>query len=149
MKKVLIGVLCVLIVVAIAVALVMNFGAKSTPENVKADSNTNNVESQETKQEEQKEGYEIIVSKKEITLEKGKETSFEITFTNPDETSIREYIHCEDQSDIIVVRYTPLKDYKITVEVEALKAGTTEILVCDYDYPDVKEIVKVNVVEEN
>ncbi len=102
---------------------------------------TNNSESKKN------DGYEIIVSKKELTIEKGKEASFDITFTNPDESSIREYIKCEDQSEIITVKYTPLENKKITVEVEALKEGETEILVCDYNYPDRKEIVKVNVVE--
>ena len=38
---------------------------------------------------------------------------------------------------------------KITVDVEALKAGATEITVCDYNYPDVKEIVQVNVVDKD
>ena len=42
-----------------------------------------------------------------------------------------------------------LENKKITVEVEALKVGTTEILICDYNYLDRNEIVKVNVVEEN
>lgn len=30
-----------------------------------------------------------------------------------------------------------------------MKVGVTEILVCDYEYPDMKEIVKVNVLETN
>ena len=97
----------------------------------------------------QNEGYEIILSENDITIEKGSEASFDITFTNPDESSIREYITCEDQDDIILVKYSMLENKKITVEVEALKVGTTEILVCDYNYPDRKEIVRVNVVEEN
>lgn len=149
MKKVIIGIVSAVIVIAIVVAFVINIGKKSNYE--KKISNSNNVENQEIEQTEktQKEGYEIIVSKKDITIEKGSQTSFDITFTNPDESSIREYIKCEDQNDIIIVKYTALENKKITVEVEALKAGTTEILVCDYEYPEVKEIVKVNVVEKN
>ena len=108
--------------------------------------NSNNIENREI---EPQEGYEIIVSKKDITIEKGSETSFVITFTNPDESSIREYITCKDQSDIILVKYSMLENKKITVEVEALKVGVTEIVVSDYNYPDMKEIVKVNVVEAN
>ena len=144
MKKIIIGIVSVLIVVAVAVAVVlgMKFSTKSKTENEIADSS--NIESKEA---EKKEGYDIIVSKKDITIKKGEETSFDITFTNPDEISIREYINCEDQDDIISVKYTPLENKKITVYVEALKVGTTEILVCDYEYPDVKEIVKVNVTE--
>ena len=92
-------------------------------------------------------GYEINVSKKELTIKKGAKESFEITFTNPDESSIREYINCEDQNDMVIVSYTPLNDSKITVEVEGLKKGTTEIEVCDYNYQNVKEIIKVNVTE--
>lgn len=123
----------------------------SNTENTKKDkkgeisnSNSNNVETQKTE-----EGYEIKVSKKDITIEKGTEASFDITFTNPDESSIREYIHCEDQDDIVIVKYSALEDKKITVEVEALKVGVTEIVVCDYNYPNIKEIVKVNVIEKN
>lgn len=108
--------------------------------------NSNSVKVQE---KDQSEGYEINVSKKEITIEKGKEASFDITFTNPDESSIREYIHCDDQNDIVIVKYSALENKKITVDVEALKAGATEITVCDYNYPDVKEIVKVNVVDKD
>ena len=144
MKKVIIGAVIILIIVVIAVIFINNKGEKSNSKNEIA--NLSNTENQEM---EQKEGYEIILSKKEITIEKGKEASFDITFTNPDESSIREYIVCEDQNDIILVKYTPLEDSKITVEVEALKVGSTEILVCDYNYQDVKEIVKVNVVEAN
>ena len=82
-----------------------------------------------------------------ITIEKGSKASFDITYTNPDETSIREYITCEDNHDIILFRYYPINDGKTTIEVDALKAGTTEIVICDFDYQDVKAIVKVNVVE--
>ena len=143
MKKIIIGVLSVLVVVAIAVALIINFGVKSNNENEIVNSN-NNVESQEKKQTE---GYEIIISKKDITLEKGSKTTFDITFTNPDELSIREYIKCEDQGDIVTVIYSMIEDKKITVTVEALKAGYTEIVVSDYAYPEMKEIVKVNVID--
>ena len=161
MKKVVIGIVSVLVVVAIAVVAMRCFSTKPNSENVIDNSSRSNTENQETKPNETKpnedepkeiendEGYEIIVSKKDISIEKGEETSFEITFTNPDESSIREYIKCEDQDDIILVKYSPLDDKKITVEVEGLKAGTTEISVCDYNYPDVKEIVKVNVTESN
>ena len=146
MKKRLFLILSVLIVVVIASVLICVLGTKSNSENEITNLSSDNIVNQET---EQKEGYEIIVSKKDITIEKGSETSFDITFTNPDESSIREYIKCEDQSNIILVKYSMFKDHKITVEVEALKVGVTEILVCDYNYPDMKEIVKVNVVEEN
>ena len=135
MKKIIIGIVSLLIVVIIAIAIIINFGTKS---------NSDNTESQEI---EQKNGYKIVASKKDITINKGSTTSFNITFTNPDELSIREYIDCKDKDDIIIVRYTALENRKITVEVEALKVGTTEIVIYDYDYPDMKEIVKVNVVE--
>ena len=147
MKKIVIGVICVLIVAAIVIALIINSGAKTNSENEIINSNASDLE--EIKEIDEEEGYEIIVSKKDITIEKGSEASFDITFTNPDESSIREYIKCEDQNDIILVKYSDLKDKKITVEVEALKVGITEISICDYNYPDAKEIVKVNVVEEN
>ena len=81
------------------------------------------------------------------TVEKGKTASFDITFTNPDESSIREYITCKDQEDIILVKYGMLEDKKINVEIEALKVGYTEITICDYNYPDTNMIVKVNVIE--
>lgn len=141
-------VLSVLIVLIIAIAFIINFSTK--PNSEQDIDNSGDIENQETdNQAKEQEGYEIIVSKKDITIEKGAETSFDITFTNPDESSIREYITCKDQSDIIVVKYGMLKDKKITVEVEGLKVGTTEISVCDYNYPDRKEIVKVNVIEAN
>lgn len=117
-------------------------------ENKASNENTNST-SNTTKNQEQKDGYEIIVSNKNITVEKGSTASFNITFTNPDESSIREYIHCKDQSDIIVVRYSDVINKKINVELEALKVGVTEIEVSDYNYPDKKEIIKVNVVEKN
>ena len=145
MKKIVIGVICILIVVAIVIAIVISSGAKSNSGNEIINADSNNVENKEV---EEKEGYDIVVSKKDITIKKGSEESFDITFTNPDESSIREYIKCEDQNDIILVKYSDLKDKKITVEVEALKVGVTEISICDYNYPEVKEIVKVNVVEE-
>lgn len=92
-------------------------------------------------------GYEIVVSKNDITLEKGEEASFDITFANPDESSIREYITCKDQNDMILLEYGALENHQITVSLKALKAGTTEIVVCDYNYPERKEIVKVNVID--
>ena len=141
MKKIIVLILCILAVVVTAVTLTNIFKTKPVSEKEITNSNSNNLESQE------KEGYEIKVSKKDITIEKGEKTSFEITFTIPDISSVREYITCKDQSDIIIVRYSDVIDRKITVEVEALKVGTTEIEVCDYNYPDTKEIVKVNVVE--
>ena len=93
-------------------------------------------------------GYDINVSNKNITIEKGSKVSFDITFTNPDESSIREYIKCDKQNDIAVVSYTPIENKKITVQVEALKVGDTEITISDYNYPNKKEIVKVTVVEK-
>ena len=140
MKKVLIVLVVVLIVVGVAYAIMTNV---STEENAKNEvTNTNEVENEI---EEEKEGYDVLVSKKELTIEKRKEETFEITFTNPDLTSIREYIHSDEQSDIILVKYTDLVDDKITVYVEGLKEGTAEILVCDYNYPEVNEIIKVTV----
>ena len=147
MKKIVIGVICVLIVAAIVIALIINSGAKTNSENEIINSNASDLE--EIKEIDEEEGYEIIVSKKDITIEKGSEASFDITFTNPDESSIREYIKCEDQNDIILVKYSDLKDKKITVDVEALKTGPTEIMICDYNYPNKKAIVKVTVVETN
>ena len=110
-------------------------------ETKKDTSSTTTTESKETK------GYDVVVSTKEITVKKGKEESFDITFTNPDESSIREYIKCKDQNDIAVVKYSDIENKKIKVDVEGLKVGTTEIEVSDYNYPDIKQIVKVNVVE--
>ena len=124
-----------------------NKAEKSDKKEEKANNTSLTTNSSNNSVSEKNDGYEIIVSKKELTIEKGKEASFDITFTNPDESSIREYIKCEDQSEIITVKYTPLENKKITVEVEALKEGETEILVCDYNYPDKKEIVKVKIVE--
>ena len=110
--------------------------------------NTNNQQNTNTNNtQQQNNGYEIMVSKKELTINKGSSVSFDITYTNPDESSIREYIHCNDQNNIVVVKYSDINDKKINVEVEGLKAGTTEIEVSDYNYPNKKEIVKVTVVE--
>ena len=152
MKKIILGIVSLLIVGAIVYFCVSNFGAKPNSGDETANLASNNIKTQEVEKKEieknevkEKEGYDIIVSKKDITIDKGEEASFEITFTNPDETSIREYIHCEDQDDIILVKYTPIEDKKITVQVEGLKVGTTEIMICDYEYPEVKEIVKVKV----
>lgn len=152
----------ILVVGVVAIVLIAKFSIKSNSEHEIDNSNSTIVENYENGNEEidnqekgnqevenqEKDGYEIIVSKKNITLEKGTETSFDITFTNPDESSIREYITCKDQSDIIEVRYGMLEDRKITVEVEGLKVGVTEIVLCDFSYPDRKEIVKVNVTDD-
>ena len=142
MKKIIIIILSLFIIAVTTIAIINNFGSKLDVENKITD--LNNIDN---KKVEQKEGYEIIVSKKDITVEKGSNISFEITFTIPDVSSIREYITCKDQNDIIIVKYSDLIDRKITVEIEALKVGTTEIEVCDYNYPNTKEIVKVNVIE--
>lgn len=146
MKKAIV-LICVIAAI-IACILAFNFSSKSKEEVenvVSKESNVENVVEEETK----KEGFDVLVSKKELTIVKGSEESFDITFTNPDLTSIREYIHCDDQSDIVLVKYTDLIDGKINVYVEGLKAGDTEIEVCDFNYQDVKEIVKVHVVENN
>ena len=172
MKKLLIGIICILVIGATAYALIKVSGAKSNQPNENGNLNNTGNQVVETKknetesnqnvttskegepnevnnQEESKEGYEIIVSKKDITLAKGQVASFDITFTNPDELSIREYIKCKDQDDIILVSYSNLENSKITVDVEALKAGDTEISICDFNDPDMKEIVKDRVIEEN
>ena len=154
MKKTIIVIVSGLIFGAIAVALILNFSTKSeTKEDIiKSNSkeettktNSNSTQNQETKQNEV---YEIKISTKEITIEKGSTTSFEVTFTNPDEASIMEYIKCDKQNEIIDVKYSQLKDKKITVELKALKVGSAEITISDYNYPNKKEIVKVNVVEK-
>ena len=173
MKKTVI--LSVLIVAAVVIGLVYNFSIKPNSEKEVKQPDTSSVETNEGEnqgngnaeidnpqsgnaegtnpesgnQETEQEGYEILVSQKELTVGKGKEASFDITFTTPDPMLIREYITCKDQDDIITVKYTPLKDRKITVEVEALKAGSTEISICDFEYPNRVVIVNVNVVEEN
>ena len=153
MKKIVIWILSILIVSSIVIALI--YVTKINPEiennnsKQKIENTKSNINNMETKEEKQDEGYDIIVSKKDITIEKGSKISFDITFTNPDESSIREYIKCEDQHDIIIVSYSMLEDKKITVDVEALKVGTTFIAISDYNYPNKKEIVKVNVVENN
>lgn len=171
MKKIVIWILSVLIASSIVTAFmyvtkinpesennkskqkIENTEKKSDNAAAESNSKTETVESDSNKTEakdaEQKDGYDIIVSEKNITIEKGSKASFDITFTNPDESSIREYIKCEDQHDIIIVSYSMLEDKKITVDVEGLKVGTTLIAISDYNYPNKKEIVKVNVVEKN
>ena len=152
MKKVIIICLCLLLAGGV-VYFVMNSSKDATTDSESIESKIENKEidstsdKEETQSEEKQEGYEIITSEKEITVQKGKTSTFDITFTNPDETSIREFIHSDDQDDIIEVRYTPIENKKITVEVEGLKIGKTEILISDYEYPDTKVYVKVNVVE--
>ena len=146
MKKVVVGIISILIVAAIAVAVAFTINSSSKPisEKENINSNSNKVENQ---QKEQKVGYDIILSNKDITIEKGQTASFDITFTNPNEMSIREYIVCDDQNDIILVKYSDMHNNKISVDVDALRVGSTKILICDYEYPDVKEYVKVNVIE--
>lgn len=93
-------------------------------------------------------GYNIDISNKDITVKKGETVSFNIKFNNPDITTIREYIQCDDQNDIVLVKYSDVDDdERINVDVDGLKVGETKIVVADYSYPDVKEIVKVHVVE--
>ena len=170
MKKIIVLSVFIIIFIAVAIFLMGDFFNKSSSENEVVNSILNYVEKQENQSVEQnianetsktnevveinepnksKEGYDINISNKEITIEKGKKSSFVVTFTNPDESSIREYINCEDQNDIILVKYSDIKDSKITVDIDALKVGSTEISVCDYNYPEVKEIVKVKVIEAN
>ena len=138
MKKVIMGLFLLAIVVAVIIAEYPNL----------LDKNEKFVfDASEVEEFNQSEGYGIIVSKKDIVLEKGTTESFDIIFTNPDESSIREYIHCEDQADIVTVKYSMYKDHKITVEVDALKEGTTEIEICDYNYRNITKIVKVTVID--
>lgn len=145
MKKVVIGIIIVLVVGGLVAFLIVNNNSKQKPQ-IEASKSSEN--SAVNKEQEQKKGYEIKVSKKEITIEKGESSSFEVTFTNPDSTSIREYIDCKDQNKIVTVSYSDIKGGKMTVEVEGLKVGTTEIEISDYEYPETKEIVKVNVVNK-
>ena len=145
MKKVVILILCLLIIGGCLYAFTKNSKTESDVESVETKIESKEIESEV--ESEKPEGYDILLSKKELTIKKGSSESFEITFTNPDETSIREYIHCDDQSDIVVVKYSDMANKKINVEVEGLKAGETKILVSDYEYPDFKEYVTVKVVE--
>ena len=174
MKKLLIGILGMFLGAAIAVIVVyfvlqepktdgeeknQNTSTETKKENTsnetkkeeqtetKKDETSSENKNTNTQNNDQKNGYEIILSKKEITVKKGSSESFDITFTNPDESSIREYIHSDNQNDIIVVKYSDMKDKKINVQVEGLKVGTSEISISDYNYPNKKEIVKVKVVE--
>lgn len=149
MKKSTAFILCLLLIGVIVIAIIISSNQKkdtvestSNPES-QIEEKIQESEIVESTEEESKEGYEILLSKKEITIKEGTTESFEITFTNPDETSIREYIHCDDQADIIEFKYTPLENKKITVEVEGLKPGSTEILISDYEFPNYKEYVKV------
>ena len=143
MKKMIIGVVCVLLVGGLVAFFVVNNSSKQNTGNEASKTSESTSENLKT------DGYQIIVSKEEITLEKGKKDSFEVTFTNSDLISIREYINCKDQGKIVNVSYTDIKDGKLTIEVEALKEGTTEIEISDYEYPEIKEIVKVNVSKTN
>ena len=141
MKKVVIGIVCVLIVGGLITFLIVNNNSKQKPENETTKTSEN------VKETEQKKEY-VKVSKNEITVVKGKSTSFVVTFTNPDLSTVREYINCKDSSKIVDISYTDIVDGKTTVIVEGLKVGTTEIEVSDYEYPESKEIVKVNVVNK-
>ena len=145
MKKAVILILCLLIIGGCLYAFTKNSKTESDVESVESKIESKEIESEV--ESEKPEEYDIVLSKKELTIKKGSSESFEITFTNPDETSIREYIHCDDQSDIVVVKYSDMANKKINVEVEGLKAGETKILVSDYEYPDFKEYVTVKVVE--
>ena len=144
MKKI-IGIIIILVVVAIVIFLMSHSSNKTTSGNEIA--NTNSVENKVVEQKILNGESSVIVTDKEITIVKGTKSNFVVTFTNPDESSIREYIKCKDQDDIVLVKYSDIENKKITVEVEGLKAGTTEITISDYTYPDIQEIVKVNVIE--
>lgn len=48
---------------------------------------------------------------------------------------------------ILSIFINQIENKKNTVEVDGLKAGNTEIEVCYYNYPNIKQIVSVNVVE--
>ena len=141
MKKVVIGIVCALIVGGLVAFLIVNNNSKQKEENETTKTSEN------VKETEQKKEY-VKVSKNEITVVKGKSTSFVVTFTNPDLSTVREYINCKDSSKIVDISYTNIVDGKMTVEVEGLKVGTTEIEVSDYEYPESKEIVKVKVVNK-
>ena len=145
MKKIIIGIIIILVVAAALVFLMSHFADKSTTGNEIV--NTANVEKQVTEPKNLDGGSSVIVTDKEITIVKGSKSTFVVTFTNPDESAIREYIKCKDQDDIVLVKYTDIENKKTTVEVEGLKAGSTEIIVSDYTYPELQEIVKVNVIE--
>lgn len=51
-------------------------------------------------------------------------------------------------NNIIHTQYYLLKDGKTTVEIQALKVGFTEIVIYDSNAPNIKEVVKVNVIEQ-
>ena len=145
MKKVVIGIVCVLLVGGLVAFLIINNNSKQDNKNVNETPKAS--ENEKNKETEQNEEY-VKVSKNEITVVKGKSISFVVTFTNPDLSSVREYINCKDSSYMVDISYTDIVDGKMTVEVEGLKVGTTEIEVSDYEYPESKAIVKVNVVNE-
>ncbi len=150
MKKVIIVILCLLIIGG-GIFAFKNYSKTETNEesqSVESKVESKEIESEaESKESTKQKGYDITLSKKELTIKKGSKESFDITFTNPDEMSIREYIHSDDQDDLISFQYTPLEDKKIHVEVDGLKVGSTTIIVSDYEYPDYKIEVKVNVVD--
>jgi len=145
MKKIVIGIVSVLLVGGLVAFVIVNNNSKQNTENETPKTNENeNVNDKET---EQKEEY-VKVSKNEITIAEGKSTSFVVTFTNPDLSTIREYVNCKDQGKIADTSYTDIIDGKMTVIVEGLTVGSTEIEISDYEYPESKAIVKVNVVNE-
>ena len=143
MKKIIISIVGVLLVGTLVVFLIINNKPQDQLGNETSKTNENSSETKKTA------GYKIIVSENEITVEQGKKHSFEVTFTNPDLTSIREYIVCKDQDKLVSVTYSAIENGKMTIEVEGLEVGTTEIEISDFEYPETKEIVKVNILETN
>ena len=141
MKKVVIGIVSVLLVGGLVAFLIVN-------NNSKQNSEKETPKTSEKEQEKKEEAEYVKVSKNEITVVKGKSTSFVVTFTNPDLSTVREYINCKDSGKMVDISYTDIVDGKTTVEVEGLKVGTTEIEISDYEYPESKAIVKVKVVDK-
>ena len=116
-----IAAVCVLIAAGIGIGIVMTNNRKS---NAPANNTAINTSVYETKNVispnidstratipiHNADPYEINLSKTELTIKKGETESFEITFENPDESSIREYIKCQDQNRIVLVKYSALKE---------------------------------------
>ena len=141
MKKVVIGIVSALLVGGLVAFLIVN-------NNSKQNSEKETPKTSEKEQEKKEETEYVKVSKNEITVVKGKSTSFVVTFTNPDLSTVREYINCKDSGKMVDISYTDIVEGKTTVEVEGLKVGTTEIEISDYEYPESKAIVKVKVVDK-
>ena len=87
MKKVLVGIICGLIIGGIIFAVInqskKDTGSKSEPskssvESKQKESKAEKDSSESAEREETNEGYEILVSKKELTIEEGSTESFEI-----------------------------------------------------------------------